>query len=176
MIVDHERETAAVTTCRYPKPLLLWDALRALVGLALTTGPLAFLDVAEPMAILLGGIALIFFAFSVKVFLQGVSSVELSRQGLAFQGLSQRRLSWGDLMDLRLAYYAPARRRVNGWYQLTLIGEGHRYRLDSTIEGFDEIVQAAFTAARNRGLTLDRTTSENLATLDRRTEEDRLRG
>lgn len=176
MPVCHKQETAAMTIRRYPKSLLLWDVLRALIGLALTAGPLAFLDVAGPLAMLLGGIALIFLVFSVKIFLQALSSLELSRHGIGFRGLTQRRLSWDDLMDLRLTYYAPARRRAKGWYQLTLTGGGHRYRLDSTIEGFGEFVQAAVTAARNRGLLLDRTTSENLATLGYRTEENRLRG
>lgn len=127
----------------------------------MTLGPLAFLDVARPMALVLIALAVIFVIFAFKVAEQCLSSIELSGQAISRLGWFTRSLRWCDLTEVRLAHYAAPRSRSAGWYQLTLKGRGAVFKVYSTIEDFDTIVEAAREAAKSGGLVLDPVTGEN---------------
>jgi hypothetical protein len=102
----------------------------------------------------------------VRTALRQLSWIELSATGVALCGPVRRRLPWQQLRRLRLAYYAPRRARRDGWLQLTLRGRsGPAIRIDSNLEGFDELLQRAAGVARHNELTLDTTTQANLAAL-----------
>lgn len=143
--------------------MLLLDGLRAGIGILMTFGPLVFLTVGRPLAIVLGGVGLIFLWFGGRVLAQCAFSITPSANGLSARGLRRRFLGWKDLSGLKLAYYAPMRRRRAGWYQLTLIGKEGAVRLDSTLDGFDDLLRSALDAATHAGLVFDPSTRENLA-------------
>jgi hypothetical protein len=151
---------------RYPASTLLPDYLRVAFGLAATTGPLLVLDLARGVVIGLSALAVLFAWFGVRTALRQLSWIELSAAGVALCGPVRRRLPWEQLRRLQLAYYAPRRARRDGWLQLTLRGrKGSTIRVDSTLDGFDELLRrAAGVAARNE-LALDPTTRANLAAL-----------
>lgn len=150
---------------RYPWRLLAFDGLRAAFGIAITFGPLLFLAVSRPLAIVLGALGLLFLWFGIRVLAQCVLSIMPSADGFSISGLQRRYFAWKDLKGLRLAYYAPMRRQNNGWYQLTLMGKEGAVRLDSTLDGFDDLLRSASDAATQAKLTLDPPTRENLAAL-----------
>ncbi len=150
---------------RYPTPSLLLDSLRAGFGIAVTLGPLFFLDVAPPVALILGGLGAIFLIFALRLAQQSLSSIELSSGGISRHGPIARKLGWSDVTSLKLAHYGAPRRASDGWYQLNLRGGGGVLKVDSTIEGFDDIVASAIGAARQGGLVLDPATIENLKAL-----------
>jgi hypothetical protein len=126
-------------------------------------GPLFFLTVVPLLAIVLVSSGLIFLWFSGRVLAQCLQSITLTTDGLSSRGLRQTRLAWTGLTGFRLAYYASLRRRSAGWYQLILVGEGNALRLESTLEGFDLVLQSALDAARRADLALDPSTRDNLA-------------
>jgi hypothetical protein len=67
---------------------------------------------------------------------------------------------------MRLAYYAPRRAQQDGWLQLTLRGRsGPAIRVDSTLDGFDDVLRRATGAAARNELSLDPATQANLAAL-----------
>lgn len=148
---------------RYPRSILLLDGLRVGLGCVITFGPLLFLTVGWSLALLFGVVGLIFLWFGFRVLAQSVFSIVLSSEGLTSRGLRRRVLTWKDLKALKLAYYAPMRRRHGGWYQLTLIGMGGKIQFDSTLIGFDELLRSALAAANQAGLAFDPSTRENLA-------------
>jgi hypothetical protein len=150
----------------YPVSTLVPDYLRVAFGLAATTGPLVALDLARGVAIGLSGLAILFAWFGVRTALRQLSWIELSATDIALCGPIRRRLPWQQLRRLQLAYYAPRRARRDGWLQLTLRGpSGPAIRIDSTLDGFDQLLRrAAGVAARNE-LTLDSTTRANLGAL-----------
>jgi hypothetical protein len=167
-----------MTRYRYPIAILYPDYLRAALGLALTAGPLALLDLAPAIAWLLSGLALLFVWFGLRTALRQLSQVELSAQAIAIRGPLGRHLSWDELARVKLAYYAPrgarGRRRNEqrgdgdqpGWLQLTLRGaHGRPIRVDSTLEGFDQVLRRAMANAERKDLALDPTTLANLAAL-----------
>lgn len=141
------------------------DGLRATFGLAVSFGPLMFFDVAWPLAIVLAGMGSIFLIFALRLIDQYWSSIELTGDGICLRGAKNRELRWLDLTSLKLAHYGPVRRSSQGWYQLSLHGEGGRLRVDSTIDRFGEIVTMAKKAARERAIDLDPSTLDNLKAL-----------
>ncbi len=147
----------------YPWQVLALDGLRAGIGILVTIGPLCFLVVGRPLALLLAGVGLIFLWFGTRVLAQSLVSIVPSSEGLLSTGPRRRFLRWQDLTGLKLAYYAPMRRRSAGWYQLTLVGRHDVLRLDSTLSGFDDLLRAAMDAADHARLPIDPSTRENLA-------------
>jgi hypothetical protein len=151
---------------RYPAAALYPDYLRAACGLAAAFGPLLLLDLARPVAALLAGLGLLFAWFGVRTVVRHLSRVELSADAIALRGPAPRRLRWRDLERMKLAYYAPHRTRGEGWLQLTLSSAGGRpIRLDSTLSGFDRVLNEASRVARAKALALDPVTHANLAAL-----------
>lgn len=155
-------EIDIVSIHRYRPASLMLDGLRCTFGLAATIGPLAFLDVVWPLAMIMFALGLVFSAFAVRLALQYQTSIEVSDRGIASRGLVVRRIAWEDLTSLRLAHYAPPKRPSEGWYQLMIRGQNSAVKVDSTIEDFGEIMRRAVVAADAAGLVLDPATSENL--------------
>jgi hypothetical protein len=151
---------------RYPAKSLAPDYLRVAFGLAATLGPLLALDLARPVTAGLAGLGLLFAWFGVRTGLRQASWIELTAGDIALCGPVRRRLPWPQLRRLQLAYYAPRRARRDGWLQLTLRGaDGPAIRVDSTLEGFDELLRQAVGVAARNDLRLDATTEANLAAL-----------
>jgi hypothetical protein len=167
----------------YPIGTLSSDYLRVALGLALTLGPLLALELAAPIAWLLAGLAILFLWFGLRTGLRQLSAVELSPQGIAIRGPFGRELAWDELAHMKLAYYAPRgwggpRRRERqhergerdegrrGWLQLTLQGARDRpIRVESTLEGFDQVLRRAMAMAARKQLQLDPATTANLGAL-----------
>lgn len=172
-----------MSTHHYPIGTLYSDYLRVTVGIALTVGPLLLLDLAPAVAWLLAGLAVLFVWFGARTARRHLSAIELSPQAIAIRGPLGGRLAWDELERMKLAYYAPrgrinARRRdrpearherdegQRGWLQLTLRGSrGRRIRVESTLDGFDQVMRRALAAVGHRQLSLDPTTTANLAAL-----------
>jgi hypothetical protein len=151
---------------RYPATTLMPDYLRVGFGLAVTAGPLLALDLAPAVALLLAALAALFAWFGLRTALRQLSWVELSPGGIALGGPLRRHLPWQQVRRLQLAYYAPRRARQDGWLQLTLRGPARgSIRIDSTLDGFDEVLRRATAAATANQLALDPTTEANLAAL-----------
>lgn len=154
-------------THRYPLAALLPDYLRAAFGLAATVLPLALIDTAPVVFWVLLPLALLFLWFAVRTLLQQMTVIAQDPGGLTQLAPWHRRLDWGALDRVRLAYYAPRRQKERGWMQLTLDGAGTRLRIDSSLEDFGAIVRAAERHARERDLALDDATETNLGQVDR---------
>jgi hypothetical protein len=67
---------------------------------------------------------------------------------------------------MRLRYYSTARDKnqldlKHGWLELTIVSPTGKTRIDSEVEGFDAILEAAAGAADTHDVTMDETTLEN---------------
>ena len=138
------------------------DYARAAAGLSLTALPLLLFDTAAPVAWVLGTLAVLFGLFALRTTRHHVTRIERDALGLTVHDFRPSRLDWHDLKRLRLAFYAPRRRREQGWMQLTLAAGPTVLRLDSSLSGFDDLVRAASQAALDRRLELDEPTVANL--------------
>lgn len=149
----------------YPTDKLVGDYGRAALGFTLVMLPLLTVDLAPWLALLLGGLALLFLVFAGRTARRQLSPIQLDERGIVAAGPFPTRLDWGALERVKLGYYATKRDGSNGWMQLALGGSGRRIVVDSRIEGFEAIARAAAEAARERQVELGRTTAANFAAL-----------
>ena len=63
---------------------------------------------------------------------------------------------------MSLRYYTTRRDKLDGWMLLKIRGKGGVVTLDSSLEGFDDIVRRALAAARANEIALEPGTLTNL--------------
>jgi hypothetical protein len=72
-------------------------------------------------------------------------------------------VEWNRLDRLKLSYFSTKRDRSDGWMQLSIGSAGGRtVKLDSSLDGFHDVVERAARAAETAGLPLSETTRANL--------------
>lgn len=150
---------------RYPLRAVLLDYLYSGLGLLFTLGPLGAAGPVGPAAWFLGALAALFAFYGVRTVLRHRTCLRVSEAGITVDGVWRRRLPWEQLTRLTLGYYSTRRKRDSGWMQLTLKAGRRTLRLESQIEGFEQIAGRAARAAAARGIAFDHTTAENLRAL-----------
>jgi len=158
-------DVADTTRHAYPASAMVGDYLRAAAGLVPVGILFATLPVGAVAAGVLGSFAAIFGAFGLRTALRHGTSVEMTDTELRARGLRRSTIHWDELDHMRLAYYSTRRDRRSGWMQLDLRAGDARVRLDSRIDGFDQVVHRAAAVAAARGLALNEATWSNLQAL-----------
>ncbi len=153
-----------MTSCRYPTRVVMRDYLLSGAGLACFFLPVAFLNLPPAPQIIFSALGGLFLIFGLQVYRRHRIRIELSDEGL-FVAPGGRELPWSALSKLVLSYFAVRRDGERGWMELKLSSEAHSLRLDSRLEGFDEIAACAARAAGDNDLELDAATLANLAAL-----------
>lgn len=154
-----------MTSHAYPPSTLFGDYLRAAAGFLPAAGLLLFVPLAPVVAVVLVVLAVTFAIFGVKTALRQLTRIEMSETMLEASGVQSRRIPWAELERVTLAFYSVEHDRKHGWMQLSLRSRRARLQLDSRIEGFERVVQAAAEAAVRRRLPLDDATLANLEAL-----------
>jgi hypothetical protein len=150
---------------RYPPATSRADYVRAGLGFLLTGG-LAILARGETVVtVVLGVLALLFLLFGLRTWLRQTTVIEATDEGISTSGSRCVTFSWGELTRLRLRYYATKRDRTGGWMQLDLAAGRRRLSIESSLDGFSEIVRRAARGAEVNGLALDAATRTNLLAL-----------
>ena len=150
---------------RYGASALVGDFARSGVGLALTVPPLLFVDVHPFVGAILIAMGALFAVFLARTVDRRLTAVAVDTVGVSVTGVRSRHIRWTDVTGLDLAYYSTRRDRTNGWMQMTLRSPTARLRFESTLDGFDDVVERAAAAAQERGLVLSETSLENLGAL-----------
>lgn len=158
---------------RYSRRDLATDYVRASFGGAICLVPPVFLDVATVMAWVLIAVGAVFVIFGLRTLLRHMTVYELGSNGMRASGPIAATVCWNGLSAMNLAYFSIRRRKhdrtgfsgTGGWMELT-VREGNRaIKVDSSLEGFDDIVHLAVNAARERRLQLNSVTLANLAAM-----------
>ena len=147
---------------RYPGGAMLADYGRALVGMALTLGPVAVFNVIPVMVYILGALGALFLAFGFRTLLRHLTRVAVSSEEIRIEGPAGTAIRWRRLDAMSLKYYTTRRDKKGGWMQLKIKGEGRAVTLDSTLVGFSDIVRRALGAAEDNGVQLESRTLANL--------------
>ena len=155
------------TTRRYPVASLVPDGLRALAGLAFTGVPLANLPVMSWFGMVLSAGVVLFGVFGVMTLLRAYTVVRVDDEGIEVQPGRRGRVRWSELRSVKLRYFAVRRERERsrgqgarrGWMQLVLKGKGGAVRIDSRLDGFDDVLRRSAAAAAS--LALDPVTRAN---------------
>lgn len=165
-MTDAATGTITGESLRYRRQPLAADMARAGIGVALTGGPLLFVEAVPATLAIFGGLAVLFALFGVRTALRYASAIEFGPNDVVVKGVLGGRIAWQQVSGMKLGYYTTRRDRQGGWMQLTLQGGGKRLRFDSTLEGFDRLVRRAVLAASANDVALSDTTLANLAAMD----------
>ena len=149
---------------RYPPAKLAPDYLRAGVGLAVVGLPLATMELPGVVRIVLACLVVLFGGFALQNLLQQLCRVEMTETSLVMHPWGVR-VDWRAMTRMRLAWFTVRRGSSKGWMELRLRAGRSRVRLDSRLDGFDEVARRAVAAALDRGLDLDPVTLVNMRTL-----------
>lgn len=150
-----------MVTYRYPTSELAGDYARAGFGLICTAGPLLFMNVASVMLWVLGGLSLLFATFGVRTAIKQATTFELDAEGIVARGPKTTKLFWTGLSGVTLRYFSTRKDREKGWMQLILKGEPGSIRVDSTLDGFQDVVERAARAVKAHNVPLDPPTIAN---------------
>jgi hypothetical protein len=164
-IDERADDPAGTTRHAYPAAAMVGDYLRAAAGLVPSGFLLVTLPVGTTAATVLGGFAAIFAVFGLRTALRHGASLEMTETELRAHGPWRSTIEWAGLDRMRLAYYSVRRDRRSGWMQLDLGAGGARLRLDSRIDGFEQVVRHAAIVAAARGVELNEATAANLQAL-----------
>jgi hypothetical protein len=148
---------------RYPRPTLWADYMRATTGVVLCGAPLLLLDVNRWLAVILFGGFLLFALFLVRTALRHHTRYVLAPDTLCADGPAGTLVEWSRLDRMKLSYFSTKRDRTGGWMQLTVGSAGGRQvKIDSSLDGFHDIVERAAGAAQAADLPLSDATRANL--------------
>ena len=159
---------------RYNIKDLRGDYLRATAGVILTLAPLLFVAKNPAIVGVLGSLAALFAVFGLATFLRHRSVIFLDDTMVGMSGVGmtspfQQILVWDKVEQVTLNYYSTRRDGSKGRMQLRLADRKsffrRRFSIDSTLEGFETIAEAAFIAAKRNGLTLSLATAANFRAL-----------
>jgi hypothetical protein len=125
--------------------------------------PLLLLEVNRWLAAILFGGFLLFALFLVRTTLRHHTRYVLGPDTLCADGPAGTLVEWNRLDRMKLSYFSTKRDRTDGWMQLTVGSLGGRpVKIDSSLDGFHDIVERAAHAAEQTGLTLSDATRANL--------------
>jgi hypothetical protein len=160
-----------MTEHRYPPRALAADYGRAVLGIMVTATPLALVEAGRTVTAVLVALTVTFVLYAVRTACRGATRVWVDDEGIATRGVRRTRLSWRDITGMRLHYYSTKRDGRAGWMQLRLSGPAGAMRIESSLDGFVDIVRRAYAAARSRGIALNPATAANLRLLGVRVPE-----
>lgn len=163
--VAHDDAAAGVTRHAYPAMAMAGDYLRAAAGLVPCLILLLSVSLLSVGGIILSGLVIVFGAFAVRTVLRHGTRIEAGDGDVRSVGAWRRAIRWSELDRMKLGYYSTRRDRRAGWMQLDLGAGKTHIKLDSRIEGFDDLVRRAATVATERHLELSPATVSNLQAL-----------
>ncbi len=151
---------------RYPRQTLWADYIRGTAGVVLCGAPLLALDVDRWLALFLAAGFVLFATFLVRTALRQRTRYILTADTLCADGPAGALIEWNRLDRMKLSYYSTKRDRSGGWMQL-LVGSdgGASVKVDSSLDGFYDIVERAARAAETIGLELSPATRANLQSM-----------
>jgi hypothetical protein len=148
---------------RYPRETLWADYVRASIGVLLCGLPLLLIYVNQWLGFFLAAGFVLFALFLVRTALRHRTRYLLGADTLCADGPAGGIVEWRRLDRLKLSYFSTKRDRSDGWMQLSVGSTGGRtVKIDSSLEGFHDVVERAAHAAGEAGLTLSEATRANL--------------
>jgi hypothetical protein len=144
---------------------MIGDYLRAAAGFCPAVAILASASVGPVATAVCVSVAALFGLFGLRTGLRHATRFEETETELSALGPLAATVSWAELDRIKLAYYSTRRDRRDGWMQLELGDSASSIRLDSRLDGFEQLVERAALAAALRGIEVSTSTAANLEAL-----------
>jgi hypothetical protein len=155
------------STHKYHWSVLRGDYWRAAIGTVFSAGGTALTLGHGWIVWVFLAATVLFVAFGIRTWARGRAEYQLTDEGIGRTkgvniGRQQVHLPWASLTKMSMRFYSTRRDRSNGWMQLILSGGGQRISIDSTIDEFNQIADAAATTAVELDLEITPATFTNL--------------
>jgi hypothetical protein len=149
---------------RYVASSLYGDYVRAVIGTVFLGTPLYFAADSPVIATILGTLLLLFVGFGVRTGLRHMTRIETTPDALVTIGPFGRAMAWNDINKVELKYFSTRRDRTHsdGWIQLAVCDQAGCLKLESSLQGFEELVAIVAQAAFDNGAEMSELTVENL--------------
>jgi hypothetical protein len=151
-----------VSEHRYSREALTGAYARTAIGVLITCGPLALVPVETVVGVILSALAALFLAYGAHTLLRQYTRIIVDDEVIRSHGPVDRSVPWRDLSNVRLKYYSTRRDGRNGWHELDLRGRGTRIRIESTLNGFGDVLARAVRESERHGIELSYATRSNL--------------
>ncbi len=155
----------------YPPRAIVGDYLRAGVGFVLACLPFTLDDVPTLLAVIAFVFMGIFAIYAFVTYTRHRTRIELNDDGLVVTAWRRTPIPWQDLREIKLSYFASRRERRSkkiegdGWMQLRLRGPQGKVHIESTCDGFEDMLRPAVAVALEKKLSLSGATAANLDSL-----------
>ena len=164
---------SGVQRFRYPRDAMMKDYLQAGAGTVIFGAPLIFAASNIYLLVILGGIVALFLGFGFSTWRRHQSVIIVTEDGIGMEGARNAGISWRGVDRVELRYFSTRRQRGredrgdegSGWMQLRLDGEGVVLRIDSALEGFDQVARRVAEAIDHFDLATTPATKGNFAAL-----------
>ena len=150
-----------MSTHKYPVSSLRSDYLRACAGIVFTSLMLVGASSIPVVSLIVGSILFLFVGFGFQTWNRHLTTIRIDGDGLNVYGLRRRKIQWQQLTGAKLRFFTMKRDRNSGWMELTLLTENGKYKIDSSIQGFNKIAQAVVHSAEANNVVIDKTSVEN---------------
>ena len=146
---------------RYSLSSLRGDYVRAGLGM-LFTGLMLIGAISIPvMFFIIATIFLLFVGFGFQTWLRHMTMVCIESDGINIYGIRRRKIFWENLNGTKLRFFSTKRDRDSGWMELTLLTSSGKFKIDSSIDGFNEIAESVAKNLDHRNIKIDATSVEN---------------
>lgn len=160
-------ESNDVIAMRYRGRTMMPDMLRSGLGLVLCLVIAVVPGIIEFLHWTAAGLSILFVLYLVRTVWRLQSRLYVSEYGVRQSGLFEgTAFAWPELSDFRLRYFSTRRDGKKGWFEMTLRAPGAKVVVESTLEGFDRLLELARDAARDNALLVDDITRTNLMRMD----------
>ena len=162
-----------VQSFRYPRDAIMKDYMQAGAGVLIFGCPLVLYGPNVYVAGVLGAIVLMFAVFGWSAWRRGRSVIVVTDEAIAIEGAGAVGISWPEIERVGLRYF-PVRRgrgregadeRGGGWMQLKIEGAGAKIKIDSTLNGFDDVARRVAAAIERHHIATAPATKPNFAAL-----------
>ena len=150
---------------RYPITELRGDYFRAGAGMVFFGVLLIGASSIPFWFVVIGSIFLLFLGFGVQTWSRHMTQIQIEPDGLRFYGLRRHEISWDDLTSAKLRFFTVKRDRDAGWMELTLFKGKAKTKIDSRLEGFNDIAAAVAKRVEEKGVVIDENSVENFNAL-----------
>ena len=170
-----------MTIFHYPMSALRGDYLRGAIGLFVTVGLLIAATKITIFQYLFAAGAILFLGFFLRTAQRHLTTFSFSNDAFQTKGPFGKSISLPAVIDIRLRYFSTRKDRTgeSGWFELTIRDPKSKISVDSTINGFEQIMQNCLDIIHQNKLTPSETTVENFSSAgfplqDRLSSEDEI--
>ena len=141
------------------------DYLRGAIGLFVTVGLVVAATKITIFQYIFAAGALLFLGFFLRTAQRHLTTFSFSNDTFQANGPLGKNISLPAVIDIRLRYFSTRKDRTGegGWFELTIQDPKSKISVDSTINGFDQIMQHCVDIIHQNKLAPSETTIENFS-------------